>query len=228
MSNQVPAMAQYTSILLPLAKSRKRRLEEAAEARGETLETFILDAADAEAERIGKWLSERGHSVDHPIYNSSLERMGPSDSWIGVGDQQIDAQRVASELGWKDGRSEDWLSDVDRLINNLETLDDMPTASAITAPSSQDARRSRRRNIESVQVLNPVRGIVLNMSDTGLGIETQRPFSVPEEVHLSIGQAVASAKIRAEVRWCVLTRTESFHNGDVIPVYRSGLSFVGH
>jgi len=228
MSNQVPAMARYTSILLPLAKSRKRRLEEAAEARGETLEMFILDAADAEAERIGEWLSDRGHSVDHPIFNSSVEGLGATDSWRRVGDRQIDTQRVASELGWMDGRSEEWLSDVDRLIDSLETLDSEPTAPVLTVPSSHDARSSQRRDIRSVQVLNPVRGTVLNMSDTGLGIETQRPFSVPEEIHLSIGQAVASAKIRAEVRWCVLTRTESFHNGDVIPVYRSGLSFVGN
>ena len=82
--------------------------------------------------------------------------------------------------------------------------------------------------MRSVQVLNPVKGNVLDMSESGLGIETRGPFSVPEEVHVSIGQAVACAKIRAEVRWCVLVRTESFDNGDVIPIFRSGLAFLGH
>jgi hypothetical protein len=220
-------MARYTSILLPLAKSRKRRLQEAAESRGETLESFILEAAEAEAARIGKWLSSRGHSVDQRIYSSGP---GPGQvfSQTGDGEYQVEAQQVALELGWNQGSSDEWLDDVDRLIEGLDGLDGKQSSSVHHAPTSQDARRSFRRAIDSVQVLNPVRGVVVDMSETGLGIETEGPFSVPEEIHLTIGQAMSCAKVRAEVRWCALTRTESFSNGDIIPIYRSGLAFVGN
>jgi len=220
-------MARYTSILLPLAKSRMRRLEEAAEARGETLESFILEAAEAEAERLGQRLADRGHSVDHQIYTSSTRKFRPPAAELAHGEHQIDVGRVAMELGWHDEHSEEWLDDVDRLIAGLETWDDLRTGPAFKAPSSHDARRSPRREVRRVQVLNPVKGMVVDMSETGLGVETHGPFSVPEQIYLSIGRAVASAKIRAEVRWCVLVRTERFINGDVIPIYRSGLAFVG-
>lgn len=220
-------MVRYTSILLPLAHSRKRRLEEVAQARGETLESFILDAAEAEAERIGQWLSEKGHSVDHPIYSSTVKRPRYSGSWKVDGERQIAADRVALELGWEEEHSDDWLDDVDRLIESVDALDHLAEMSGPGA-EGQNSRRSLRRAVRSVQVLNPVQGTVLDMSETGLGVETHGPFAVPEKIHLSIGQAVASAKIRAEVRWCVLVRTESFNNGDVMPVYRSGLAFVGH
>jgi len=145
-----------------------------------------------------------------------------------VATHQVAAHQVASELGWDAGSTEDWLGDVDQLIEGLDTLDALVTAPTNQAPSSSDSRRSSRRAVRSVQVLNPVRGVVVDMSETGLGIETKGPFSVPEEVHLSIGQAIACAKIRAQVRWCVLVRTESFHNGDVVPIYRSGLAFLGN
>lgn len=222
-------MARYTSILLPLAHSRKKRLEEAAETRGETLESFILEAAEAEAGRIGQWLSERGHSVDHQIYSSTARKprfvSGRSRT---AGEHQIAAERVAMELGWSDGQSEDWLDDVDQLIENLDSLDILASAAPDEANGKSDSRRSPRRAVRSVHVLNPVQGTVVDMSETGLGVETHGPFSVPERVFLSIGEAVASAKIRAEVRWCVLVRTESFNNGDVVPIYRSGLAFLGH
>jgi len=222
-------MVRYTSILLPLAQSRKSRLEEAAKARGETLESFILEAAEAEARRLGRRLSEKGHSVDHQIYSSTArEPRLALGSWKAAGEQQIAAQQVALELGWSDGQSDEWLGEVDRLIENLDTLDGLAAAPALQTPNNDDTRRGARRAVRSVQVLNPVKGNVLDMSESGLGIETRGPFSVPEEVHVSIGQAVACAKIRAEVRWCVLVRTESFDNGDVIPIYRSGLAFLGH
>lgn len=220
-------MARYTSILLPLAQSRKLRLQEVAEARGESLESFILDAAEAEAERVSRWLTERGHSIDHQIYSSSTYGPASGRSRRLEGDQ-VAAEQVSVELGWNQGPSEGWLEDVDHLIEGLDTLDDVDGAPALHAPSSDDDRRSLRRAVRRVQVLNPMKGLVVDMSDTGLGIETEGPFSVPEEIHLSIGQAKSCAKVRAQVRWCVLTRTERFRNGDVTPIYRSGLAFVGN
>lgn len=227
MDDQIQPMVRYTSILLPLAQSRKRRLEEAAEARGDTLESFILEAAEAEAQRLAQWLREKGHSVDHQIYASAGGSVGAARAPSWMVERQIDVGRVAAELGWYEGSSSEWREDVDRLIDTLESLDGESRAVAPN-PSTNDARRSPRRAVDAVDVLNPVRGAVLDISDSGLGVETRGPFSVPEEVQLSIGPGVAYAKIRAQVRWCVLVRTERFDGGDVVPIYRSGLAFVGH
>ena len=135
---------------------------------------------------------------------------------------------MARELGWGEGTAEEWLGDVDRLIADLDSLDEEAGSWASTGSEVGESRRNARRPVESVQVLNPVRGVVVDMSSSGLGIETQSPFSVPEVVSLSIGQAVSSAKLRAQVRWCELVRTERFGSGDVIPIYRSGLAFLGN
>ena len=221
------AMNRYTSILLPLALARKKRLEEAAEARGESLESFILEAAEAEAQRLGRWLTEKGHSIDHPIYAATDGVPVVSESSPKVDERQIEVRRVATELGWHDGAATDWLEDVDRLIDSLETLDGRP-ARKRSSTTGRESRRSPRRDVSSVQVVNPVRGSVVDISSSGIGIETQGPFSVPEEVHVSIGPGVAYAKIRAQVRWCVLVRTQRFESGDVVPIYRSGLAFLGH
>jgi len=222
-------MVRYTSILLPLAKSRKRRLEEAAVARGETLEGFILEAAEAEAERLGDWLAEKGHSVDHQIYSSVGQEGGSREAFHLGGERQVAPHRVAMEMGWDDGNS-DWLGDLDLLMENLDRLDRVPTAipTYSAADDGTNTRRSPRYNVAKLQLLNPVQGTVVDISASGLGIETFRPFSVPEEGLFSIGKAVATAKIRAEVRWCQLVRTERFHNGDVVAIYRSGLAFLGH
>ncbi len=220
-------MVRYTSILLPLAQSRKRRLEEAAAARGESLEFFILEAAEAEAERIGEWLSERGHSVDHPIYSLMTPDSHLPPGFRFDGEYQVATHRVAGELGWRDEPSQAWIDEVDRLIEEVEGLDAL-AAEAFQEEAIQNTRCSSRRTVRSVQVLNPIHGTVVDMSESGLGIETHGPFSVPETVQLSIGQAVASAKIRVQVRWCELIRTESYSNGDVVPIYRSGLEFLGH
>lgn len=225
---QLQMMVRHTSILLSLAISRKKRLEEAAEARGETLESFILEAAEAEAERLGVWLSEKGHSVDHPIYSSIDGASQALEIDEEPEERQVATRRVAVELGWGEGTAEDWLGDVDRLIEGLDTLDSGVSSKVAEEVSTRESRRSARRSVASVQVLNPVQGVVVDMSATGLGIETRGPFSVPEEVFLSIGQAFSSAKLRAEVRWCELVRTERFEGGDVIPVYRSGLAFLGN
>lgn len=225
--HQVSLMVRYTSILLPLAQSRKKRLEEAAEARGETLESFILEAAAAEASRAGQKRSERGHRVGPQIHASTVRQSRPSWTLPRGSEDPIEANRVALELGWGDGPPAEWLEDVDRLIANLDTLDVAPAVPAPHAAGSNSARRGSRRSVRSVQVLNPVQGMVVDMSESGLGVETKGPFSVPEAVHVSIGQAMACAKVWAEVRWCVLVRTESLKNGEVIPIYRSGLAFLG-
>jgi hypothetical protein len=221
-------MDRYTSILLPLALARKKRLEEAAEARGESLESFILEAAEAEAQRLGRWLSEKGHSVDHPIYAAIHDAPEMFEGPPKVDERQIEVRRVATELGWHDGAATDWLDDVDRLIDSLETLDGRPAPKRSSPPTERESRRSPRRDVSSVQVVNPVRGSVVDISSSGIGIETRGPFSVPEEIHVSIGPGVAYAKIRAQVRWCVLVRTQRFESGDVVPIYRSGLAFLGH
>ena len=217
-------MSRYTSILLPLAMAKKQRLEEAARSRGESLEKFILAAAEAEAERIGGWVVGQGHTVRHQVY-TSLD--GRDDSPAAIDEAEVGLALVASELGWE-GTQQEWLSDIDQLIDAVDTLDQDDSAVPPGFSDGEGTRRGPRRPIDDLRLLNPVHGRVVDMSSLGFGIETYRPFSVPERSVFSIGEPASAAKIRAEVRWCLLVRTERIENGDVVPVYRSGLEFVGH
>lgn len=154
----------------------------AAAASGQSLESFILAAADAEAERIQS--------------------------------RQVDKA--------------DWHATIDELLIAVDHLDRVETVAPDVPVDQEGTRRGPRHPIEGLQLLNPVHGRVVDMSRQGLGVETWRPFSVPERSTFSIGRSVASAKIRAEVRWCLLVRTERVDNGDIVPVYRSGLAFLGN
>ncbi len=201
-------MVRYTSILLSLARGKKRRLEEAARARGESLEGFILAAAEAEAERLGARLIAGGHRIDHPIWVESAidEAVGGAASGPG---------------------GDEWDQTIDAMIEALDALDRFEPETIEASNDGEGSRRSPRTSVADVRLLNPVYGKVVDLSARGLGVQTYRPFTVPERTTLSIGRTTASAKIRAEVRWCLLTRTERADNGDVVPVYRSGLAFVG-
>ncbi len=219
-------MAQYTSILLPLARWRRKLLERAAQARGETLESFILSAAEAEAGRLGDWLTEKGHRVDQPIHDAAeVDEVAICDP-RPHGDSHVELQRVASTLGWDAGAA-DWHDEVEYLIETVDALDRSAEPPSFGREGATGSRRGRRQPVFDLDLLNPVHGRVLDISSHGIGIETYRPFSVPERTLFSIGRSTCAAKIRAEVRWCSLIRTERIQNGDVVPVYRAGLAFVG-
>lgn len=91
-----------------------------------------------------------------------------------------------------------------------------------------EMRRYQREPGTGFSVKNPVPGVVLDISATGLGIECGTSLEVlkPHLFTLSIG--TSRAKVMGEVRWCRLTRTRLLPNGDPAPVYRAGIAFVDH
>lgn len=66
---------------------------------------------------------------------------------------------------------------------------------------------------------------LLNLSAGGAAIESSDPPRIGSEVLCEIVSDQTSALIPGEVRWCRLGGTTGDDAGDVIPVYRAGISF---
>ncbi len=70
-----------------------------------------------------------------------------------------------------------------------------------------------------------VQARVLNISLSGLAVETPTQLQVGRGYSFRLGRAQVSVLLEGHVVWCHLARTERRSGGDVIPVYRAGISF---
>ncbi len=68
-------------------------------------------------------------------------------------------------------------------------------------------------------------GHVLNISETGLAIETSSRPVVGKSYRFSLSDSEVSVAATARVRWCVLRKTAPAEGGDVLPIYFAGLRF---
>ncbi len=68
-------------------------------------------------------------------------------------------------------------------------------------------------------------GRVLNVSETGLAIETSARPVVGKSYQFTLADPEITVAATARVRWCVLRRTTPAEGGDVLPIYFAGLSF---
>ena len=68
-------------------------------------------------------------------------------------------------------------------------------------------------------------GRVVNMSLSGLALESTTGLSTGSSHSFRVTLGQKPFEIRAEVRWCRLTRTLGRGPGEVVPIYRAGLEF---
>lgn len=73
---------------------------------------------------------------------------------------------------------------------------------------------------------NPVPAQVVNLSATGIGVESNSPMKLTGEGLFTLASGRARAKIMGRVRWCKLSGTKALFDGEVAPLYRSGIQFV--
>jgi len=87
-------------------------------------------------------------------------------------------------------------------------------------------RRHPRHQVHDVRGTFPLQFevAVLNMSLTGLAVESRRPLEVGREYELTLQTGREEVHLKAEVQWDHLVRTER-SGSEVFPVYQSGLDF---
>ena len=90
-----------------------------------------------------------------------------------------------------------------------------------------ERRRHRRYGVRGVRgtLVFPMRVKVLNMSLTGLAIETRTALEIGRRYDLKLSNRRETIEINVDVQWCHLVRTERTGTGDVQPVYEAGLDF---
>ena len=90
--------------------------------------------------------------------------------------------------------------------------------------SAGEQRKHPRLSLQQTVVRNSLlAGRVLNLSLGGLAIETATAMRVGTTYELRVELHDHTVQIRAEVRWCRLTRTIGRGHGEVAAIFRAGL-----
>lgn len=90
-----------------------------------------------------------------------------------------------------------------------------------------ERRRQRRYPVSDVQgtLLFSVPVTVLNMSLTGMAMETTSRLQIGRRYTLKIKQDQEYLTLSGTVTWCSLGKTRKTETGEVVPVYRAGVQF---
>jgi hypothetical protein len=90
-----------------------------------------------------------------------------------------------------------------------------------------EARRHRRYDVADVRgsLLLSLDARILNMSLTGMAIETGSVLKVGGDYWLRLSQDGDPLRFKTKVQWCHLVRNERDGAGDVRAVYHAGLDF---
>jgi Tfp pilus assembly protein PilZ len=93
--------------------------------------------------------------------------------------------------------------------------------------TASQRRRHRRYDVHNVHgsLVYAMDAQVLNISLTGLAIETQHALRVGTEYTLRLSHQGHDLRLRTRVKWCRLVRTASDTRGNVLPVFHAGLDF---
>jgi hypothetical protein len=88
-------------------------------------------------------------------------------------------------------------------------------------------RRHRRYDVDGVQgsLLYSLDARVLNMSLTGMAIETTSFLKMGGQYWLRVANGDGQLRFKADVKWCRLVRNERTPSGDVRAVYQAGIDF---
>ncbi len=93
---------------------------------------------------------------------------------------------------------------------------------------SAERRRLPRGGDGQAYLISPVYGVVTDLGPGGFCVETWEPLAVKRHYAMVVGEsAQRSARLSCQVEWCRLVRAERGDNGDVVSVYRLGVSYLG-
>ena len=94
----------------------------------------------------------------------------------------------------------------------------------MTPPNQRRHKRYDTQDVHGKLAYN-LDARVLNISLTGMAIETSTLLKVGEDYSLKIPRPEGPLKVQADVKWCHLVRTERTDSGDVVSVYQAGIDF---
>ena len=88
-------------------------------------------------------------------------------------------------------------------------------------------RRHRRYDVEDVHgsLAYQMDAKVLNMSLTGMAMETGSMLKVGSNYRLQVPFDGEILDLPADVKWCHLVRTQVSDGGEVVPIYHAGIDF---
>ena len=93
-------------------------------------------------------------------------------------------------------------------------------------PGEVDPREHLRESPLDLVLRNPVSGLVVDISVSGLGIEASSSLVPLSKQKFTLGIGEARATVLGEVRWCKLATTAKNADGDRAPVYRAGVALL--
>ncbi len=98
---------------------------------------------------------------------------------------------------------------------------------ANAAIQQSERRRHHRYDVQGVRgtLVFPMRVEVLNMSLTGLAVESRMALEIGRKYDLRLHNGRETIELNVDVQWCHLVRTERVGIADVSPVYEAGLDF---
>lgn len=93
--------------------------------------------------------------------------------------------------------------------------------------SGRERRRHHRYDVREVYgfLVFPMSVEVLNMSLTGLAVESRQPLAIGRKYDVELRNGSESIRLNADVQWCHLVRTEHEELDEVTPIYQAGLDF---
>jgi hypothetical protein len=93
--------------------------------------------------------------------------------------------------------------------------------------SGQDRRRYPRYEVQEARGLLAfsVEAKILNLSLTGVAIETSSALRIGQRYSFRIGGGEGGFSLPGTVRWSTLLRTEKTPSGDFQPIFEAGLAF---
>lgn len=87
-----------------------------------------------------------------------------------------------------------------------------------------DIRLQPRYATREIQLEFPVRGQVVDVSETGIGLESPQKLIVGASFTFRVRNRSKTLCLPGRVEWCRLTGTRTGEGGEVIPVFRSGVA----
>ena len=92
--------------------------------------------------------------------------------------------------------------------------------------ASSEERRHARKSQNQLLLTAPVAGRIVDINETGIGIETREPLAVLAQSKFACSSDSTRLEFFGEIRWCRLTDTIPLPGGEGSPVYRAGIALV--
>jgi hypothetical protein len=89
-----------------------------------------------------------------------------------------------------------------------------------------EERRLHREPAIGFALRSPISGRIVDITAFGAGVESHSPLKVLDARPFTFGIGKSSATVQGEVRWCRLSETKLTPDGESIPIFRAGISFI--